>query len=106
MVSIDTLSSKYRYSVVKDLYMPQAENVGRFTVYMSYDAIEQLTQTAKQLGYKSSGEYARELIKRDMEARGQPIDFGLDTWGRKAEAADAPGDNPPKRNPTKKSKTD
>ena len=86
--------------------MPQAENVGRFTVYMSYDAIEQLTQTAKQLGYKSSGEYARELIKRDMEARGLPIDFGLDTWGRKAEVADAPGEVSTKRKSTKKPKTD
>lgn len=84
--------------------MPQADTTGRFTVYMSRDAIDQLTKAAKELGFKSGAEYARDLIKRDMEERGQPIDFGLDTWGRtRKEDEDAPPDEKPKKG---KKKTD
>lgn len=62
--------------------MPKADTTGSFTVYMHREAINEISSFVESQGYKSMGDYARDLIQRDMQEKGHPIDFKIETWGR------------------------
>lgn len=61
--------------------MPRKISTKYVAVYMSDEAINVLKIVSRQKGYKAVGEYVRDLIKHDIEAAGEVIDFGLDEWG-------------------------
>lgn len=61
--------------------MPPKASTKAIAVYMAAEAIETMKKVSQQKGYKSLGEYVRDLIRQDVEASGKTIDFGLDDWG-------------------------
>lgn len=50
-------------------------------VYMDETALETVTEHAKARGYKLMTDYLRDLIKKDIEASGKTVDFGIDRGG-------------------------
>lgn len=73
--------------------MPRKEGIGSIDIPIAGDAREVIKQVAADAGYKSMADYVRDLIRRDVEARGQSFDDGLSEWGRgrkkKTEESDA-----------------
>jgi len=69
--------------------MPAKPTTKYIAVYMGNNAINVLKALSRKKGFKAVGEYVRDLIKRDIQADGGEIDFGLDDWGgpgRKAQS--------------------
>lgn len=61
--------------------MPRKEGTKHLQVYMIGEAIEAITEHAKQLGYKTMTDYLRALIEEDMKKHGKTIEFGIERGG-------------------------
>lgn len=61
--------------------MPRKEGVTSLDVPIGELGRSQIKTAAAEAGYKSMADYVRDLIRRDIEARGLPFDDGLTEWG-------------------------
>lgn len=61
--------------------MPRKQGTKHIQIYLSQEALEEVTQHARDKGYKVTTEYVRDLIQKDMEGDGKVIDFGIDRGG-------------------------
>lgn len=62
--------------------MPRKEGVGSIDIPIGKDARELVKAVAVEAGHESMAHYIRDLIRRDIEARGKSFDDGLAEWGR------------------------
>lgn len=62
--------------------MPRKEDVRSIDIPIGEAGRETVKMVAAEAGYTSMAKYIRDLIKKDVEARGHTFDDGLDEWGR------------------------
>lgn len=61
--------------------MPRKEGTKHIQIYLSQEALEDVTEHARAKGYKITAEYVRKLIEDDMEKDGKAVDFGIERGG-------------------------